>query len=295
MTHKRARSDADSINDAIVEELVLVTPSKRLRLADGSAVVTIPLQANIGVLPAALHGKYAMDTEAPLLQPLTTALPTSLVSPQTSHSYSTDAAVDSHVATSLAPPDASSSASFLFSPLTALWCDDASQSFHDSVPLGESFLLMGEDRTTFIGLLRSPRPTRATIPDVPPSSFPADPEKCVTSLEHDVQEEFKCVICYSFPPDHMLQCNLGHVFCGDCWRGMQKAHRLADAPIRCPTCRLPLGCKPARNRLGETVLASLPVACTNTSCIERPKFQHLKTHVETTCHFRHVSCRYQAL
>lgn len=150
------------------------------------------------------------------------------------------------------------------------------------------------------------------LPTTPPTMLPATlptPMSPVTgttdvtasslilTTKPDVSKEFECIVCFSLPPDVLLQCNNGHLFCQSCWEGMQDAARIGHklGKVTCPTCRTPLGRTPARNRLAESILASLPVACFNFGCDDRPLFRELFCHVNDRCHHRLLACKYKLL
>ena len=94
---------------------------------------------------------------------------------------------------------------------------------------------------------------------------------------HDLVNLFECPVCFDYALPPILQCQLGHIVCGQCRQKLSS----------CPTCRGPLG--NIRNlgmeKVADTIL--FPCKYQNNGCqlnlIHKTKLDH-----EDSCDFRPV-------
>ena len=101
------------------------------------------------------------------------------------------------------------------------------------------------------------------------------------------EDAIQCTICYSAPADMSLfQCSNGHLHCNTCTELIDRCSLCGeDFDIR----------KPSRNRVAEMVVAKIMDNCPNPPCKMKLERAKLKKHVEQTCSYAKIECKYKSM
>lgn len=89
----------------------------------------------------------------------------------------------------------------------------------------------------------------------PPPGMPSPPEN------------LNCPVCLELVSPPVLQCNEGHLLCGECFENV--CRKSGGPRARCPTCRVVFPPQPARNRAIENMLPAWYKPCPHTGCTAR--------------------------